>query len=121
MANEASISISTEYSDFADVFSLELALELLEYTRIHNHAIKVVDDWQPSYRPIYSLRPIELKTLKTYIETNLPYGFIKPSKSPVEILIFFDMKPDGSLQLCVDYWGLNNLTIKNKYLLPLIG
>ena len=44
VANEASTSISTEYSDFADVFSPKLASELPEYTGINDHAIKLVDD-----------------------------------------------------------------------------
>jgi len=30
-------------------------------------------------------------------------------------------EPDGTLQLCVDYRGLNKITIKNKYLLPLMS
>ena len=44
MANDVSILIPIEYSDFADVFSLKLTLELLEYTGINNHVIKLVDD-----------------------------------------------------------------------------
>ncbi len=80
-----------------------------------------MDDWQPPYGPIYSLGPVELETLKAYIENNLASDFIRPSKSPVGIPILFDMKPDGSLRLCIDYRGLNNLTIKNRYLLPLVG
>ncbi len=79
-----------------------------------------MDDWQPSYGPIYSLRPVELETLKAYIENNLANGFIKPSMSPVKVLIFFDKKSDSSLRLYVDYQSLNNLTIKNWYLLPLV-
>ena len=113
MVNEAPTLISIEYSDFADIFSPELASELLKYTEINNHAIKLVDDWQLPYGPIYSLEPVKLETLKTYIETNLKNGFIKPSKSPAKAPIFFDKKPNGSLRLCVDYWGLNNSTIKN--------
>ena len=44
VANEAPTSILTKYSDFADVFSPELASELPEYTRINDHAIKLVDN-----------------------------------------------------------------------------
>ena len=44
VANEALTSIPTEYSDFANVFSLKLALELPEHTGINEHAIKLVDD-----------------------------------------------------------------------------
>ena len=121
VANKALTSISTKYSDFADVFSLELASKLPEHTGINNNAIKLVDDWQLPYGPIYSLEPVELETLKTYIEINLANGFIRPSKSLARAPIFFDKKSDGSLQLCVNYQGLNNLTIKNQYLLPLVG
>ena len=92
-----------EYSDFADVFFLELTSELFEQIEINDHTIKLVDDWQLSYRPIYSLRLIELETLKIYIETNLANGFIRPSKSPIKAFIVFDKKSDGSLQLCVYY------------------
>ena len=97
VANEAPTSIPTEYSDFADVFSPELASELPEHTGINDHAIELVDDWQPPYGPIYSLGPVELEILKTYIETNLKNGFIRPSKSLTEALILFDKKSDGSL------------------------
>ena len=85
------------------------------------HAIELEEGRQPSFGPIYSLEPVELETLKTYIETNLANGFIRPFKSSAEAPILFDKKPDKSLRLCVDYWGLNNLTIKNRYPLPLIG
>ncbi len=64
---------------------------------------------------------MELETLKAYIENNLASGFIRPSKSPAGAPILFDKKPDSSLRLCVDYRGLNNLTIKNRYPLPLVG
>jgi hypothetical protein len=34
--------------------------------------------------------------------------------------VLFVEKKDGTLRLCIDYRGLNNLIIKNKYPLPLI-
>ena len=59
--------------------------------------------------------------MKAYIETNLTNGFIRPSKSPAGAPILFDRKSDSFLRLCVDYQDLINLTIKNRYPLPLIG
>ena len=79
MANEAPTSIPTKYFDFADVFSPEQTSELLEQMRINDHAIEFVDDWQPPYRPSYSLEPVELETLKTYIKTNLANSLIRLS------------------------------------------
>ena len=64
---------------------------------------------------------MELEILKTYIKTHLKTGFIQPSKFLTGTSILFDNKPDGSFHLCIDYQGLNNLTIKNRYPLPLIG
>ena len=64
---------------------------------------------------------MELETLKTYIKTYLKTRFIQPSRSSAVALILFNNKPDRSLHLCVDYGGLNNVTIKNQYLLLLIG
>ena len=92
-----------EYADFANVFSNELAEVFPEKTGINKHAIELVDDKQLPYRLIYSLGPVELKTLKTYIKTNLANGFIQPFKSPVGAPMFFVQKTNSSLQLCVDY------------------
>ena len=89
--------IPTEYSDFANVFFLELASEFPKLTIINNYAIELVDDWQPLYKPIYSLKLVELKTLKIYIKTNLANDFIRPSKSLVGAFIFFDKKPNKSI------------------------
>ena len=119
--NKASIEVPAEYSDYSDVFSVENVAKLLENTRMNEHVIKLEEDKQPLFGPIYSLRPVELETLKIYIKTNLANGFIRLSKSPAGAPIFFDRKPDRSLRLCVDYRGLNNITIKNQYPLPLIG
>ena len=113
--------VLAEYSDYSDVFSAENTVELSENIGINEHAIELEKDKQPPFDPIYSLEPVELETLKIYIKTNLANGFIRPSKSLAGALIFFDRKPNGSLRLCVDYQGLNNITIKNQYLLFLIG
>ena len=115
------VKIPEEYSDFTDVFSEEKALVLPERTESNQHAIELEEGKQPPYGPIYSLGPVELETLKTYIETHLKTGFIQPSKSPTGASILFAKKLDGSFHLCVDYQSLNNLTIKKRYPLPLIG
>ena len=120
IADETAIAIPAEYLDFEDVFSKESVAILSEHTEINTHAIDLEEGKQPPYGPIYSLGPVELETLKTYIETNLANGFIRPSKSPAGAPILFDKKQDGSLRLCVDYRGLNNITIKNQYPLPLV-
>ena len=115
------VIIPFEYADYTDVFLPDSTVELSEHIGINNHVIDLIIDKQPLYGPIYSLKPVELKTLKTYIETNLANGFIRPSKSPAATPILFICKKDGSFWLYVNYRGLINLTIKNRYRLPLIS
>ena len=110
-ANKTLIKVPNKYADFVDVFLPKLATKLLEYTRINNPAIELVDDWQPLYGLIYSLGPVELEILKAYIKNNLANGFIRPFKFPTGASIFLDKKPDGSLRLYMDYWSFNNLII----------
>ena len=87
--NKAPTKVPTEYSDYSDVFSAENTVELPENIRINEHAIKLEEGKQPSFGPIYSLRPVELEILKTYIKTNLTNGFIRLFKSPAKAPIFF--------------------------------
>ena len=116
------VKIPDKYSHFIDVFSKEKALVLPERIELNEHAINLEDGKQPLYGAIYILGPVELETLKIYIEIYLKTGFIWLSKSPPLVAtILFDKKPDGSRHLCVDYQGLNNLTIKKQYSLLLIG
>ena len=119
--DKAPTEVPAEYSNYSNVFLAENAAELPENTGINEHAIKLEESKQSPFGFIYSLGPVKLKTLKTYIKTNLANGFIHPSKSPAGVPILFDRKSDRSLRLCVDYRGLNNITIKNRYPLPLIG
>ena len=51
-----------------------------------------------------------------YLDKN----FIRINNSPAAAPVFFVKKPGGSLRFYVDYRGLNRITKKNKYLLPLI-
>ena len=110
-----------KFSDFIDVFLEKSANVLQKRTGANKHPIELKKGKQPAYGPIYSLGPIELKTVKTYIKTYLANSFIWASKLSASARILFIRKPDGSFCLCVNYHGLNNPTIKSQYLLPFIG
>jgi hypothetical protein len=62
----------------------------------------------------------ELAALKEFLEENLTKGFIRESKSLTDALILFALKKDKGLRLCINYRGLNSITVKNHYSLPLI-
>jgi hypothetical protein len=62
----------------------------------------------------------KLAILKEYINKNLKKGYIKESTLSARALVLFVLKKDRKLQLVVNYKGLNNVTIKDRYsmLLP---
>jgi hypothetical protein len=62
----------------------------------------------------------ELAELKTQLQELLDKGFIQPSSSPWGCRAIFVKNKDKTLRLCVDYYPLNEVTIKNKYPLPFI-
>jgi hypothetical protein len=57
----------------------------------------------------------KLAVLKEYINKNLKKGYIKESTLSAKALVLFVLKKDRKLWLVVDYKGLNNVTIKDKY------
>ena len=112
-------TISKVYRDLANVFSPSNA-NFLPPHREENQAIELEPGKTPLFGPLYNLSEYQLKTLREYIDENLANGFIRPSKSSAGAPVLFTPKPDGTLRLCVDYRGLNSMTIKNRYPLPLI-
>ena len=107
------------YHDFLDLF-LESAVETLPPHRPYDHKIRLKEGFQPPFGPLYSMSKVELDALKLWLDENLQKGFIRPSSSPAAAPVLFVKKKDGSLRMCVDYRGLNEGTIKNRYPLPLI-
>jgi hypothetical protein len=84
------------------------------------HATELLDRGTSPYEPIYPLSQRELQVLREFISENLANGRIRISKSPAGSPILFVPKKDGTLRLCVDYRGLNKVTVKNRYPIPLI-
>ena len=73
----------------------------------------------PAHR-VYRLYPAEEIELKRQLEAYLQAGQIEPSRSLFGAGVLFARKKDGSLRLCIDYRALNNITLKDKYLLTRI-
>ncbi len=70
---------------------------------------------------LYSLSRPEREAMERYIHDSLVAGIIRPSSSPAGVGFFFVEKKDGSLRPCIDYRGLNDITVKNRYPLPLMS
>ena len=62
----------------------------------------------------------ELLVLRKTLTEYLDKGFIRVSNLPAAAPVLFVRKPGGGLRFCVDYRGLNKITKKDRYPLPLI-
>ena len=112
-------TIPLEYHDLIEVFSKQKA-DTLPKHHPYDLKINLINDATPPLGPIYSLSEAEQLALCEYLAENLSKGFIKQSKSSCGAPILFIKKKDSSLCLCINYRGLNRLTHKDRYPLPLI-
>jgi hypothetical protein len=112
--------IPPEYEDLKEVLSKTKAQAVAKHGS-HDLTIDLVEGKEPPWGPIYNLSAKELETLRDYLDENLTQNWIRPSTSSADAPVFFVPKKDESLRLCVDYRGLNQITRKNRYPLPLIS
>ncbi|KAL0152007.1 hypothetical protein M9458_052725 [Cirrhinus mrigala] len=111
--------IPLEYQDLAEAFSKARASQLPPH-RTSDCAIELLPGTIPPKGRVFPLSQPETEAMRVYIEEELAKGFIEPSTSPASAGFFFVKKKDGSLRPCIDYRGLNSITVKYRYPLPLV-
>ena len=111
------IRIRRKYRDF---FNIQKAESPTDH-KPTDHAIELKPGTEPPFMRMYNMSPAELRALEDYINEALAKGWIRESKSPAGAPILFIPRKSGELRLCVDYRGLNEITIKNRYPLPLVN
>ena len=98
--------------EFPNVFPEELPGIPLE--REVDLAIEIVPGTVPMSRAPYGIDPTELKELNSQLQELLDKGFIQPNVSPWGAPILFVKKKDNTLQMCIDYWQINKVTVKKQ-------
>ncbi len=107
--------------DFADLFEKK-NFDKLPEPRTWDHAIELTPNANANLDcKVYPLNRNEQAELDKFLDENLSSGRIRPSKSPMASPFFFVKKKDGKLRTVQDYRKLNEMTIKNRYPLPLIS
>ncbi|GBG59900.1 hypothetical protein CBR_g66705 [Chara braunii] len=106
-------SVVAQYSDL-----FEEPIGVVEREVVH--AIEVVPGSRVPRGRIYRMSPAELDELRRQPKELTEKGWIRPSTSPYGAPVLFVPKKGGTLRMCIDYRGLNAITVKNAEPLPRI-
>jgi hypothetical protein len=85
------------------------------------HAIRLKPgSLPPPARPLRHQSEKDAAVMKEYVEAGLKSGTLQPSTSPYGSMALIVKKKDGTPRVVIDYRALNEVTVKNKYPLPLM-
>ncbi|KAG7668776.1 hypothetical protein KSW81_003798 [Nannochloris sp. 'desiccata'] len=116
--NDVSKKIERLLSDYADLFPT--SSPGLPPERGIVHEIKLKQGTAPVHRTPYRMSVAQEDELRKRLKELLDLGLIRHSKSPWASPVLFVPKKDGSLRFCVDYRGLNKVTVRDEHSLPIV-
>ena len=106
------------YSEFIPIMTAEMAEVLPEHSE-YDHAIDLKEGTTPPWGPINPLNEVELEELRNWLKKMTEMGVVRQSKSACSSPMLFVPKGHGrGLRLCIDYRGINKITVPNRYPLP---
>ena len=108
-----------EYHDYLDVFSRTESDKLPPH-RPYDYDIPLKPGTEPPAEALRKHSQDELRVIQKYLTEHMSKGWIRASRSPAAAPVLLVKKPGGGIRFCVDYRGLNDITVKNRYPLPLI-
>ncbi|GBG67444.1 hypothetical protein CBR_g579 [Chara braunii] len=84
------------------------------------HTIEIIPRSSIPKGRIYRTSPSGLDELRRQLKELVEKGWIRLSVSPYGSPVLFVSKKGGTLRMCIDYRGLNAITVKNREPLPRI-
>lgn len=88
--------------------------------RAYDHAIPLLPEAIPINSKPYHYSPQHKSEIERQVQELLQAGLIAHSHSPFASPVLLVKKKDGSWRFCVDYRKLNDITIKNRFPMPII-
>ncbi len=117
MTRSENIKLLNIFKNYQNVFSQHD--DDIGYTDLVEHRIDTVDSL-PIKRPDRRVPPQLIKEVKSILQDWLKAGIIRESSSPYASQMVLVRKKTGEIRICIDYRGLNKVTIKDAYPLPRI-
>ena len=112
-------NVPLHYQKFEKVFGKEMQSELPEHGP-QDIAINLLPDAQLPAAKLYPMSQDEHQLLREYIDEMLAHGKIQPGSGALGCPVSFVKEKTGKMQLVVDYRGLNAITNKDSYPIPLM-
>ena len=112
--------LDQKYHQWIKVFRKKQSERML-MRKMWDHVIDVKKGFVPRKRKVYLLSREEREKVRGFIKEQLRKGYIRLSKLPQIVLVFFVGKKDRKKRMVQDYQYLNEWTVKNNYPLPLIS
>ena len=106
-------------TEFPTLFPTSLPPELPPQDRLQ-HPIDLTPNHKILPRKLYRQSEEELRKTKRQIYEYLDAGHIRPSNSSFGAPVLLVKKKDGTMRMCIDYRGLNDITVKNNFPIPCI-
>ena len=102
---------------YADVFQTP---KQLPPSRVYDHTIPLLPSAVPVNSKPYRYSPQHKDEIERQVKETLQAGIVVPSTSPFASPVLLIQKKDDSWHFCVDYRRLNELTIKNRFPMPIM-
>jgi hypothetical protein len=113
----ASPDLQVLLDEYGDVFAEP---STLPPHRALDHAITLDKDARPVNTRPYQYSPLQKDEIERQVAEMLKAGILSNSMSPFTSPVLLVKKKDGTWRFCIDYRKLNELTVKNKFPLPLV-